>query len=270
MKGNAIIFLIDEGIHALSGYENKNLADHFLGERALNYDILTNFGELISQDTSLSSIRVGGDDDMIAAAMSVDKSEFFKTVALASPLLEIKDGSISHTFESTSEWEGRIRAVVFVTNDRGFGYTESNITVQDPVSIDVSMPRFVTPSDTVMAKMNLRWNEYKGPIELEIAIGDDIKRTNLSYNADNQHTIQLPITATDAGRLPIKIKVIAGEDIFRRNYEIVARQASYPATEVQTVKTSARKWLGIGNELVQPYQSIGVDMDLAGSTFQPA
>ena len=267
IEGNAIIFLIDEGIHALSGYKNKNLADHFLGERALNYDILTNFGELISQDASLSSIRVGGDDDMIAAAMSVDKSEFFKTVALASPLLEIKDGSISHTFAPTSEWEGRIRAVVFVTNDRGFGYNESNITVQDPVSIDVSMPRFVTPSDTVMAKMNLRWNEYQGPIELEIAIGDETQRMSIPQNADNQYTTELPITATDVGRLPIKIKVIAGEDTFRRNYEIVARQASYPATEFQSVKTSAKKWLGIGNELIQPYQSFGVDLDLAGSTF---
>ena len=86
-------------------------------------------------------------------------------------------------------------------------------------------------------------------------------------NAENQYTTELSITATDASRLPIKIKVIAGEYTFHRNYGIVARQASYPATEVQSVKTSAKKWLGIGNELIQPYQSFGVDLDLAGSTF---
>ena len=53
-NGRAIVFVVDEGIHALTNYENKSPNDHYLSERALNYGIMTNFGELISQDLALS------------------------------------------------------------------------------------------------------------------------------------------------------------------------------------------------------------------------
>ena len=33
-----------------------------------------------------------------------------------------------------------------------FGFAETDVTVQDPVSLDVSMPRFVTPTDTITVK----------------------------------------------------------------------------------------------------------------------
>ncbi len=120
-SGTAKIFVIDEGIHALTGYQNKNLKDHFLSERALNFGIFTNFGQLISQNSDLSTLRVGGDGDMLSAAAAADKSEFFKTVTYASPLLDIQNGQAEFTFPPTIEWEGKLRVVAFSIDDRGFG-----------------------------------------------------------------------------------------------------------------------------------------------------
>ena len=59
--GTAVIFLVDDGIHAVTGYQNKDLLQHYLGERALGIGFQSNFGQLISQDTSLPTLRVGGD-----------------------------------------------------------------------------------------------------------------------------------------------------------------------------------------------------------------
>ena len=109
--GSAIVFFVDEGIHALTKYENKNLNDHYLGERALNYGIMTNFGELISQDLALSTFRVGGDGDMLSSAAAVDKSEFFKTVAYAA-LLSTENRTVSFTFPETLN--GRVSFVLLL------------------------------------------------------------------------------------------------------------------------------------------------------------
>ena len=108
---------------------------------------------------------------MLSAAAQAPKSEFFKTFVEASPLLSIIDGKASFSFEQTNEWEGRLRVVVVAVDKTGFGFSETEITVQDPVSIDVSVQRFVAPNDRVNAKMNVRWNEFSGPVELRTTIG---------------------------------------------------------------------------------------------------
>ena len=171
------------------------MKDHFLSERALNFGVFTNFGQLISQNSDLSTLRVGGDGDMLSAAAAADKSEFFKTVTYASPLLDIQNGQAEFTFPPTIEWEGKLRVVAFSIDDRGFGFTEEFMTVQDPVSIDVSMPRFVTPIDNVVAKLNVRWNEFKGPIELTTRVLDIETTSIISQPETNSYKLELPISA---------------------------------------------------------------------------
>ena len=108
--GSAIVFVVDEGIHALTKYENKNLNDHYLSERALNYGIMTNFGELISQDLALSTFRVGGDGDMLSSSAAVDKSEFLKLSLTPVPYSQSKTAwRISHSQRHSN---GRVNFVL--------------------------------------------------------------------------------------------------------------------------------------------------------------
>ena len=48
----------------------------------------------------------------------------------------------------------------------------SEITIQDPVSIDISLPRFVAPGDSIAGKIRLRSNTFSGEVELIRRIGD--------------------------------------------------------------------------------------------------
>ena len=267
LSGSAMIFVVDEGIHAISGYRNDDITEHFLSERALNYGIFTNFGKLVSQDETLRSIRVGGDGDMLSAAAQAPKSEFFKTFVEASPLLSIIDGKASFSFEQTNEWEGRLRVVVVAVDKTGFGFSETEITVQDPVSIDVSVPRFVAPNDRVNAKMNVRWNEFSGPVELRTTIGASTTIQNIEAPTSNEYAMDLPIKSPAVGTLPVHVEVTAGERVYRRTYEIVARNASYPITEIQSVELQKRNWLGFGGSLVEPYNADLVELDAPGSAY---
>lgn len=267
VTGSAVAFLVDEGIHAITGYRNKNLEDHYLSERALNFGIISNFGELISQDLSLSTIRVGGDGDRRSSPANADKSEFFKTVSYASPILEITNGLAEFTFPKTLEWEGKLRVVVFALSETGFGFSQTNITVQDPVSIDASMPRFITPDARVDAAMNIRWNNYSGPVKIKTSIGNRTQTNTFEQPNENRLDVLLPITTNAIGSIPIRIEVAAGERTYTRSYDIVSRQSSYPATEVQSIKLEKKNWLGLGSILVQPHNSYAVDLEAASSTF---
>lgn len=264
-NASAVIFLVDEGIHALTGYQNKNLRDHYLSERALNYGIISNFGDLISQDLSLPTLRVGG--DILSSVVSVEKSDFFKTVADASPILEIENGFGEFTFPETLEWEGELRVVVFVLNEKGFGFSEASIIVQDPVSLDVSMPRFTTPNAKIEAAMKVRWNEYSGPVTVKTTIGSSTNSTTIGQPASNSLVIMLPISTNSIGEIPINIDVVAGERTYERSYSIVSRQRSYPATETQSVKLKNTNSGELGSVLVQPYNWRSVDLNAKGSAL---
>jgi uncharacterized protein YfaS (alpha-2-macroglobulin family) len=56
-------------------------------------------------------------------------------------LIEFENGQLDYTFVP-SEMEGRLRAVALVVTEDGFGMTTEEIVVQDPVSLDISLPRF--------------------------------------------------------------------------------------------------------------------------------
>ena len=103
--GSAIIFLVDEGIHAINNYENSDLLDHYLSERELSLGVLTNFGQLILQDKSRDPISVGGDE--LTQSMSDIKIRFFQNCLSGKPLIEFENGQFDYTFVP-SEMEGRL------------------------------------------------------------------------------------------------------------------------------------------------------------------
>ena len=80
-------------------------------------------------------------------------------------ILDVVDGKISYDFKP-AEMEGRLRAVALVVSETGLGMETAEITIQDPVSIDISLPRFVAPGDNIAGKIRLRSNSFNGEIEL--------------------------------------------------------------------------------------------------------
>ena len=85
-SGSAIIFLVDDGIHAVTGFKNKSIKKHYLSERELQLGFINNFGQIIQQDKSLDQLKMGGDGDELTETLSqIEKSDFFDTIATVSP-----------------------------------------------------------------------------------------------------------------------------------------------------------------------------------------
>ena len=232
--GRGRIFLVDEGIHAITNFNNADPRDFFFGPRALPIGFLSNFGQLIQQDDSLDSFGMGGDEQ--ASAASIRKSDFFKTVVASSPLLDIVDGVMEYKF-SAPDVEGRLRAVVLVADERGVGFNKANITVQDHVSLDVSLPRFVGAGDKVNGKFALRFNEPIDNLTLKQVVGEsstDEKLTGFKKNDYQSRDIVLADLAV--GEVPISLNVQYDKADIRRDYNIVVRDRSYPTTQLRAIK----------------------------------
>jgi uncharacterized protein YfaS (alpha-2-macroglobulin family) len=240
-SGTAVVFLVDEGIHAVTGFENFDLARHYFDPRALGLGFQSNFGRLINQDPSLPTFRVGGDE--MGSTIAAEKSDFFKTYVEASPLLEIIDGKISYTFPDAGV-EGRLRAVAFVSTPRGVGMSTKKVTVQDPVSLDISLPRFVAPGDRIGGKIAIRSNDFGGQFVLRKIVGGSVDETRISLAAGQNFTTTIPLSTSVEGRIPVTIEASYGDRDIRRDFEIVSRSSSYPLTELTTLRLERPNFLG--------------------------
>ena len=264
--GSAIIFLVDEGIHAINDYENLDLLDHYLSERELSLGVLTNFGQLILQDKSRDPISLGGDE--ITQSMSdIKKSDFFKTVSQVSPLIEFKNGQLDYTFVP-SEMEGRLRAVALVVTEDGFGMTTEEIVVQDPVSLDISLPRFISPGSTTLGKLQVRWNDYSGLVKILTSV-DGVETVNASMASPGDNfTVAIPFSVNRIGNVPVSIDIEYGDFKIRRAFELVSRSFSYPATELKSFQLAKKSWLGQSTTDIPRFGTSYVDIDAEEAELQ--
>lgn len=232
-KGSAQFFLVDEGIHALTGFQNKNPQDHFFGERASGIGFVSNFGRLLTQDDSLKAFSVGG-DGWLELSRTVQKSDFFKTVFKASPIVDINRGRNTYAFDAPN-MEGRLRLVALVATEGGIGFSEAKIQVQDPISLDVSLPRFVAVGDRIEGKLALRAHET-ARVELTYVVDGKEHITKLSLPKGQRLTKAIDFLPQKVGIIPVTIRLKTTDMNIMRSYEIVAREPSYAHYEAKSFK----------------------------------
>lgn len=259
--GSAVLYLVDEGIHALTGFRNEDPKDFFYGERQLLLGFVSNHGRLIWQDPSLPTYRAGGDED-VGSHVAL-KSKYFKTVAVASPILPIRNGRVVHEFDQ-ADFEGRLRLVALAASDRGIGFQEHAIEVRDPVSLDVSLPRFIGTGDELATRAALRANETGAHVRLERRVGETVSETRYAIAKGNNVHEVIALAAPVAGVVPVEFT--ASFDALRvsRKFALRARAPSYPHTELRSLSLSPAGLLRAGRTDVPALTLPAFDM--AGQT----
>ena len=238
--GSAVLYLVDEGIHALTGFRNQDPKDFFYGERELSLGFVSNHGRLIRQDRSLPTYRAGGDED--AGSRVALKSKFFSTATIASPILTIRNGRVVHEFDQV-DFEGRLRLVALAVSDRGVGFREHPITVRDPVSLDVSLPRFIGTGDELAAGVALRANEKTTHVRLEQRVGETVSRARYAIGTGSSVHMTVGLAAPVAGVVPVEFSTSFDAIRVSRTFALRARAPSYPHTELRSLSLSPAGWL---------------------------
>jgi uncharacterized protein YfaS (alpha-2-macroglobulin family) len=147
----AIVSVVDEGILSLTNFKTPDPLAELFSKRALGVETYETLGwTMLHQPAGASSKTGGGDYDEDSAsggALDGGRVQPVKPVALFSGVLPVgPDGKLTIPF-SVPTYRGQLRVMAITAGPQKIGRAEAQVTVKDPLVIQVTFPRFVTQND---------------------------------------------------------------------------------------------------------------------------
>lgn len=154
----ATIAAVDLGVLNLTGFEAPDPSAHYFGQRALGVAIRDLYGRLIdARNGAMGEIRSGGD---AAEFMEAGPAPAEDLLALFSGPLELVDGRAEFTFD-LPPFDGTVRLMAVVWSDDALGQAAADVIARDPVVLQASLPRFLTPGDE--SRLRVEVTHVDGP-----------------------------------------------------------------------------------------------------------
>ncbi|MGB3075492.1 MAG: MG2 domain-containing protein, partial [Chitinophagales bacterium] len=148
------IAVVDEGILQLKNFKTPDPYQYFYQQRALEVRSYDLYPFLFPEwQTSYSSL--GGDLAEMGKRVNPFTAKRFNLVALWSGILKA-DGNGNASFTvNVPQFSGALRVMAVAYKDNTFGASEKIIKVADPIVISTSLPRFLSPKDTISVPVTL-------------------------------------------------------------------------------------------------------------------
>ncbi|HEY0721676.1 MAG TPA: MG2 domain-containing protein [Gammaproteobacteria bacterium] len=203
-KGRAMSYtlaIVDEGLLGLTNFKTPDLHDHFFKREALGvsmwdmYDYVAGAysGELERM------LSLGGGDEASDEQRKSERKRFPPVVRFMGPFKLAAGETAKHTVD-IPQYIGAVRVMVVAGNDNAYGLADKTVTVRDPLSMLVTLPRVLTPDE-----------ELAVPVSL-FTMDDKIKEATLKVEADDHFTVESgkdKVTFQEAGEQLafVKLKV---------------------------------------------------------------
>ncbi len=147
------IAAVDQGILQLTRFSSPNPVDHYFGKRRLGVDMRDDYGRLI-RDTSgqFGPIRSGGDSAFGGAGLTVVPT---RTVALFSGLVRVDRNGAGEVSFDIPDFAGELRLMAVAVSASRIGQAETTLTIRDALVAELSLPRFLAPTDRAEATLSV-------------------------------------------------------------------------------------------------------------------
>lgn len=193
----ATIAAVDLGILTLTGFDSPDPLGHYFGQRRLGVALRDMYGRLIdARAGAMGQVRSGGD----AGASAAGPAPTEDLLAQFSGPIALKDGKTDVTFDLPA-FNGTVRLMAVVWSDTGVGQASADVLVRDPVVVQPSLPRFLTPGDT--SRLRLELTHAKGPAgEMGLSVtghGLGAVPASVTLAEGASVTLDLPIAASELG-----------------------------------------------------------------------
>ncbi|HVF96531.1 MAG TPA: alpha-2-macroglobulin family protein, partial [Flavisolibacter sp.] len=222
---------VDNGILQVSNFKTPDPYEFYYQRLALGVSGFDMYPLLFPELRSRSS-STGGDLSLEKRVNPIPAKRF-KLVSYWSGLKKA-DGSGNANFEfDIPQFSGQVRLMAVAFKDEKFGNTESVTTVADPVVISSSLPRFISPGDTVLIPVTISNTTKKNASgNATLAVSGPVKvvgasSQNLSIAANNEGRASFQIVADPtvaAAKIVVSVKALGEE--FKEETEIAVRPAS--------------------------------------------
>jgi hypothetical protein len=139
---------VDEGILQITAFKTPDPYSFFYQNRALNVNSFDLYPLLFPEiNNKISS--TGGDGFDLTKRVNPIQNKRVKLLTYWSGITSA-NGSGEANFEfDIPQFSGEVRLMAVACKDNTFGSSEAHMTVADPIVVVTSLPRFVSPKDTI-------------------------------------------------------------------------------------------------------------------------
>jgi uncharacterized repeat protein (TIGR01451 family) len=223
---------VDEGILQITAYKTPNPYGFFYQKRALDVNSFDLYPLLFPEVTNSISSS-GGDGSDLTKRVNPVKNKRVKLLSYWSGITDAS-GNGEGKFEfDIPQFSGEVRLMAVAYKDQSFGSAEEHMTVADPIVIVTSLPRFISPRDTVEVPVTVSNTtasaigasvsiKAQGPIQF---IGEQSKSVKINGKAEARVIFKLVANGTpDEAKVTVDVSG-AGEK-FQDVTDITVRPAA--------------------------------------------
>ncbi|RYZ31454.1 MAG: alpha-2-macroglobulin family protein, partial [Sphingobacteriales bacterium] len=223
---------VDNGVLQVSGFATPDPYDHFYAKKALEVNGFDLYPLLFPELRALSS--TGGDGEL-----SMDKrtnpmpSKRIKVVSYWSGITTANGNGESNFEFDIPQFSGEIRLMAVAYKNDQFGSNEAAMKVADPLVLSSSLPRFMSPGDTVTMPVIITNTTNKaatasasvsvtGPLQV---VGGATQSISLAANSENRAVFRV-VAASAITTGKIRVEVQGMGEKFTEETEIGVRPAA--------------------------------------------
>lgn len=236
---------VDLGILNITEFTSPDPFKGFFGQRRYGAEIRDNYGDLIDAGPGkLAELRFGGDADLQRGGAAPPSD--VQIISLFSGAVALDSAGRGEIALDFPDFNGRVRLMAVAFSADKFGADDAELQVAAPVVTQLTMPRFLSPSDRselVLDLHNLSGTEQTLDMELTLGQGlamqdGSVLPQQLSLKNTEKRTVRIPVRATQQfGEVPIKLHITglknlpagAEADIERR--WVLGTRPAWPASD---------------------------------------
>jgi alpha-2-macroglobulin len=194
----ATLAAVDLGILTLTNYQSPDPMGYFFGQRRLGVALRDLYGRLIdARNGAMGQVRSGGDAGAVGRTGPTPTEDLL--AQFAGPIA-LDNGPTEVTFDLPA-FNGTVRVMAVVWTDTGIGQASADVLVRDPVVVQPSLPRFMTPGDT--SRLRLELTHAKGPAgDMALAVtghGLGTVPDRVTLADSGTVTLDVPLAPTEVG-----------------------------------------------------------------------
>lgn len=250
------IAIVDEGILALKNQKTPDPYGYFYQKQALQVNSYDMYAKLLP-DLQMKSSLTGGDGYDLSRRINPLTNKRVQLVALWSGILKTNAAGEAYYNIDIPQFSGDLRVMACVWSNNRFGSADKHIKVADPVVISPSIPRFLSPGDTLQMPVTFT-NSTNAPLKCNTAcsVTGNLKLLNA---ANLQTTIAAGtefvanwtlVAGSTIGNADIIISAKSGSDNFTDKTNITIRPPSSLVKETSSGELSGTKSLTIASDFI--------------------
>src|SRR5690606_11453477 len=183
----ATVAAVDEGILQLTRFRSPDPLSQIITKRGLGVKTFETLGWTMLSMPQGNSRSTGGGEDLGAAG----RVQPVKPVALYSGVVEVpKDGKVKVKFD-VPQYQGRLRVMAVTADAKRVGHAEATVLVRDPITLQTTLPRFLSAQDRVETPVFLT-NRSGKPQDVTVSLAaEDLPVPGLSATAKKNSPLEL-------------------------------------------------------------------------------